>query len=72
MFTSEGIGMDVWVRVADDCSVTCEADGPDLHLRFGSQRGSGLTLVLSESALANLLSTGGNAQAALRTDRGRP
>ncbi len=66
MFTPNGIGVDSWVRVDDRGRLKYELTGDQAQLRFGSERGNGLTLVLTEQALEELETTAGEALRILR------
>lgn len=57
MFPVQGIGLDAWVKVDADCASSYDIIGENAHLRFGSERGNGLTLVFSEASIDKHITT---------------
>lgn len=68
MYTSPSIGVDAWVRIEGHCPITYEPMGEQMQFRLGSARGCGLTVVLTEQALENLIVAFGEGLRALRAD----
>lgn len=69
MFSYNGIGVDSWVRVDGRGHLTYELVAEQAQLRYGSERGSGLTLVLTEQALEELEAAAGQALRILRGEQ---
>ncbi|HEX3783200.1 MAG TPA: hypothetical protein VHX38_26330 [Pseudonocardiaceae bacterium] len=54
MYTHQAIVLDSWVRVEEDCPLTCEVIGSDANFEFGTMSG-GLHLTVTEDALVTLV-----------------
>lgn len=54
MYMHEAIVLDSWVRVEEDCPLSCEVLGNDANFEFGTKTSS-LHLTASEPALIKLV-----------------
>jgi hypothetical protein len=54
MHTTCGICSDSYVKVDDDCPISCEIDDEQAIFRFGGVRSTGVSLAISKGSLARL------------------
>ncbi|WP_156758536.1 hypothetical protein [Actinokineospora pegani] len=66
MINSHGIVVDSWVRVGRKCDITTETVGDETHFRFGDERATTLSVVLTEDGLENLANASAEALRGLR------
>lgn len=57
MFAHQGICVDSWVKVEDNCNIRCEIVGDEAQFRLGGSSG-GLEIIFTEGGLATLVTVG--------------
>ena len=60
MNTFQGIALDIWVNIDNDCSIKYEAVKSEAQIELGHQTGS-LQLIVDEQGLARLVEVLGQA-----------
>ena len=70
MFTDCGIAVDVWVKIEEHCSITCDVMDDEAQFSFGHRSGS-LELITSEKMLETLVSVASDALHRMRADAGQ-
>lgn len=55
MFTVRGIYVDSWVKVEDNCNITCDVAGEEAEFRFGGACSTGLLMIVTEGSLEKLV-----------------
>lgn len=61
------IYVDSWVKVEDNCDITCDVAGGEAEFRFGGEFSTGLFMIVTEGSLEKLVHT---STEALRRMRG--
>lgn len=58
MYTTNGIGVDSFVKVDAECHFSYDIYAEHVQLRFGGERSSGLSLVFTKPGLQKLVAMG--------------
>jgi hypothetical protein len=67
VLTDQGIAVDAWVRIEEDCPIACDVVGGEAQFRFGGRRSDGIDLIVTEQGLENIVQACSRALETMRT-----